>query len=78
VTRDDGESPFTPWFSEVADVNCTVEQEDGEFVVYFNCITANGGIRRRIGAWRTRSRAEQAARVLKRNATRHRSPPPDE
>ena len=78
MTRNDGGSPFTPWFHEVADVNCTVEHEHGEFVVYFNCVTDDGGIRRRIGAWRTRARAEQAARMLEHNALRHRSPPPGE
>lgn len=56
---------------------CVVE-ESGRWVVYLDVVLASGAVRRRVGECHDQRRAEQAARIIARNAGRYIQPGPGE
>jgi hypothetical protein len=71
-------NPHTPFFEDAADAVGSVVFEDGQYVVYLDVVLESGGVRRRIGVWRSKADAERAAAEIARNAARHIPAPPAE
>ena len=70
--------PDLPPGEEALAVETTVVEERGRFVVFLDVLLTSGAVRRRAGDYPDRARAEQAARIMVRNARRHLPPaPPD-
>ena len=59
---------------EVLAVEAVVEEDRGRYVVHLDVLLATGAVRRRGGDFPDRARAEQAARIMARNAHRHLPP----
>jgi len=64
----------SPYVHEALAVDADVVEESGRFVVYLSVVLDTGAVRRRVGDYPDRRRAEQAARILVRNASRHLGP----
>lgn len=55
---------------EVLAADAVVVEESGRWIVYLDVVLASGAVRRRVGDHHDRRRAEQAARIIERNARR--------
>lgn len=64
-----------PFVEEAVAVTGTVLEEHGRFVVYLDVVLASGAVRRRVGDWPDRRRADLAVRAIVANAARHIEPP---
>jgi hypothetical protein len=56
---------------EVLAAATDVVEESGRWYVHLNVILASGAVRRRVGEYHDQRRAEQAARIIERNARRY-------
>ncbi len=56
---------------EVLAAATEVVEESGRWFVHLNVILASGAVRRRVGEYHDQRRAEQAARIIERNARRY-------
>lgn len=63
---------------EAASAEAVVVEESGRWVVYLDVVLASGAVRRRVGEYHDQRRAEQAARIIARNARRYIEPGRDE
>ena len=57
------------------EIQTEVAQEAGQWVVYLLVLSPEGVERRRLQAYRTQFKAEQAATLIRRAAARRRRPP---
>ena len=62
---------------EAASAEAVVVEESGRWVVYLDVVLESGAVRRRVGDYHDQRRAEQAARIIARNARRYIAPGPD-
>ncbi len=65
---DPGEGPYV---EEALSADAVVIEESGRWIVYLDVVLASGAVRRRVGDHPDRRRAEQAGRIIERNARRH-------
>ena len=56
---------------EALGLRADVVLEHGEYVVYLDVVLVSGAVRKKIGVWPDRRRAEVAAREIQRQAGRH-------
>lgn len=61
---------------EVLAADAVVVAERGRWVVYLDVLTESGGVRRRLRDYPDQRRAQQAARIIERNARRYVPQPP--
>ncbi len=64
-----------PFVEEASSADAHVVHEAGRWIVYLDVVLASGAVRRRVGDFPTQARAEQAGRIIERNARRHIQPP---
>lgn len=69
------EPPAMPYVEEASSADAHVVCESGRWIVYLDVVLASGAVRRRVGDFPTQARAEQAGRIIERNARRHIQPP---
>lgn len=63
--------PGPPYVEEALSADAVVVEEHGRWIVYLDVVLASGAVRRRVGDHRDKRRAEQAGRIIERNARRH-------
>jgi hypothetical protein len=68
--------PFDRLAADPISARAYVERERGEWIVYVEVLYLNEVVTRRIGAYRTQSLAETAARWIGWNANRDLNSPP--
>lgn len=71
-----GSAGALPPGEEVLAVHADVVEGQGRFAVHLTVLLASGAVRRCVGDYPDRRRAEIAAREVVRNATRHVPPAP--
>ncbi len=69
--REGWQPPTVPFVEEALSADAHVENERGRWIVYLDVVLASGAVRRKVGDFPTRARAEQAGRIIERNARRH-------
>lgn len=69
--RGDWQPPIVPFVEEALSADAHVENERGRWIVYLDVVLASGAVRRKVGDFPTRTRAEQAGRIMERNARRY-------
>jgi hypothetical protein len=72
--RPDPRRLSSPYVREALAVSHEVVEESGRFAVYLDIVLDDGAVRRRVGEYPDRARAEQAAMFLERSAERHLGP----
>lgn len=65
------DGPRQPFVEEALSADAVVVEESGRWIVYLDVVLASGAVRRKVGDWPDRRRAEQAGRIIERNARRH-------
>lgn len=63
-------APETPYVEEALSADAHVVEESGRWVVYLDVVLVSGSVRRRVGDHHDERRAQQAARIIERNARR--------
>lgn len=59
-----------PYVEEALSADALVVAESGRWIVYLDVVLVSGAVRRKVGDYPTRERAEQAGRIIERNARR--------
>ena len=62
--------PSRPYVEDALSADAIVVQESGRWVVYLDVVLESGAVRRRMGDHHDERRAQQAARIMERNARR--------
>jgi hypothetical protein len=68
---DAGAGSGPPYVEEALSADAEVVEQDGRWLVYLVVVLASGAVRRQVGDFPDRRRAEQAGRIIERNARRH-------
>lgn len=63
-------APDFPYVEEALAADAHVEHERGRWIVYLDVVLASGSVRRKVGDYPKQSQAEQAGRIIERNARR--------
>lgn len=66
----DWHAPDFPYVEEALSADAYVEKERGRWIVYLDVVLASGAVRRKVGDYPKQSQAEQAGRIIERNARR--------
>ena len=67
-----------PRLEQALSADASVAPEAGRWIVYLDVVLESGAVRRRVGEYHDQRRAEQAARIIDRNARRFIPSPPTE
>ncbi len=59
-----------PRLEQVLSADAVVVSEAGRWIVFLDVVLESGAVRRRVGEYHDQRRAEQAARIIERNARR--------
>jgi len=59
-----------PYVEEAMAADAVVVCERGRWIVYLDVVLASGAVRRKVGNYPKQSQAEQAGRIIERNARR--------
>ena len=62
--------PARPYVQDALSADAVVVEEHGRWVVYLDVVLESGAVRRRVGEHHDERRAQQAARIIERNARR--------
>lgn len=69
-TAPDWAPPEFPYVEEALSADAVVVVERGRWIVYLDVVLASGAVRRKVGDYPKQSQAEQAGRIIERNARR--------
>ncbi len=67
-----------PRLEQALSADAVAVPESGRWIVYLDVVLESGAVRRRVGEYHDQRRAEQAARIIERNARRFIPSPPRE
>lgn len=63
-------APAFPYVEEALSADARVEKERGRWIVYLDVVLVSGAVRRKVGDYPKQGQAEQAGRIIERNARR--------
>ncbi|MFM9135362.1 MAG: hypothetical protein ACKOT0_08030 [bacterium] len=69
-TAPDWSPPEFPYVEEALSADAVVVVERGRWIVYLDVVLASGAVRHKVGDYPRQSQAEQAGRIIERNARR--------